>query len=48
MESEIVVKGELITITVNEEFKKDIIQSRYLLKLRVVTGKKISVKVGGT
>lgn len=37
--------GELITITV-EEFKKKIVQDRYGPQIALLTGKKVSVKVG--
>lgn len=44
--SDIKEDGELITITVSTEFIKNIIQNRYSEQIGLVTGKKVSVKVG--
>ena len=45
MDSDIEQKGELITIATVDDFKKQIIQDRYAIKLNLLTGKKISVNV---
>ena len=45
MDSDIEQKGELITITTVDDFKKQVIQDRYAIKLNLLTGKKISVNV---
>lgn len=39
-------KGDLIVVTVDQEFKKNIIQSKYVEKLSMLLKKSISVKVG--
>ena len=44
-DSIIEVKGELITITVKEPLKKEIIQNRFLDVIKTLTGKSITVKV---
>ena len=44
-DSIIEVKGELITITVKEPFKKEIIQDRFLDAIKTLTSKNITVKV---
>ena len=44
-DSIIEVNGELITITVKELFKKEIIQDRFLDAIKTLTGKSITVKV---
>lgn len=45
MDSDIEQKGELITIATVDDFKKQIIQDRYVIKLNLLTRKKISVNV---
>ena len=45
MDADIEQKGELITITTVDDFKKQVIQDRYAIKLNLLTGKKISVNV---
>lgn len=44
-DSTIEVKGDLITITVKEPLKKEIIQNRFLDAIKTLTGKNITVKV---
>jgi DNA-binding transcriptional regulator YhcF (GntR family) len=39
-------KDQLLTITVQEEIQKKMIETAYLKKLNMLTGKKVSVKVG--
>lgn len=43
-DSIIEAKGDLITITVKESFKKDVIQNRFLDTIKTLTGKSITVK----
>lgn len=48
IDSIIKTKGELITITVKEQFKKDLIQAKYIKALSILLKKNISVKLGGS